>query len=254
MIDYNSLVPEPEIMEGIRSSIRITTQPEMDMIIRIGMAVKAWGFDPRFMRASSAKWAYSTFGCEEYEPHTFFKYYLDEIRLTNLFVIENTGIGPQIDKVTTYSDIRNTMVLLFPDMEGVLEIPDSLIKTILREYVTYLRDDPVIYNGKRATEIYKGIGYAKDAHSNACVRSVKSSVVDYEYIDNIYIEPTYHFLCEYCGETVPCIQSTSNPICRNCLAKSSGDQNNADCCHIECRNYGCVHYMGETQDDYVAQR
>jgi hypothetical protein len=254
MIDYDSLLPEPEIMEGIRSSIRITTQPEMDMIVRLCMAVKAWGFDPRFMRASSAKWAYSTFGCEEYDPHGFFKYYLDEIKLVSFSIIECTGIGPQIDKVTTYQDIRSSMHALFPDVEGVFEIPEGLIKTILREYVAFMRDDPVIYNKKKATEIYKGIGYAKEAQSNACVRSVRSSVVEYEYIDNIYIEPTYHFLCEYCGETVPCIQSTSNSICRNCLAKQSHDKNNADCCHIECRNYGCVHYLGETQDDYVTQR
>jgi hypothetical protein len=219
------------------------------------MGVKAWAFDPRFMRASSATFVYSAFGIEEYSPHTFYKYFIDEYRVTVFSILEDTGIDPKIDRSTTYPDIRNTIRVIFPEIPDVCVVSDGMIRATLQQFMKYLRNDPVIYNEKRATQIYRGINYAKEARTGACIRIPKSTSVDYEFFDEVYVEPVYRFECQYCGELVSCVQSTSNATCENCLARRDQDEKNKACDHVECGNYGCVHYRGHEGrvDDYVTQ-
>lgn len=252
----DDLLPPIDVWNGVKSKLQITTKKESDMILCTCMGIKAWGFLPKFMRPSSAKWVYSVFGCEEYSPHTFFKYYLQEYRLTGFSIIEHTGCTAKIDPSTTYDDIRTVSMEIFPDVMEIATIPDSVIRTMLVEYVVFLRNDPEIIDGKRATDIYRGIDTAKQSNTDACIRSVRTSAVEYEYFDDVYPEPTYTFRCEYCGEEVACIQSTSNPICLKCLAKTGGDSKNIDCKHIECGSYACNNYYCKEEEeryDYVSR-
>ena len=257
MTDWrDDLLPEREIVDELRNSLSIREEGELSLLIMTCMGVKAWAFDPRFMRPSSALFVYSTFGVEEYAPHNFYKYYLDEIRLNVFSIIEHTGIDPKIDKSATYSDVRNTIRVIFPEIPDVSVISDGMIRATIQQLMRFLHDDPIVYNEKRASEIYKGIAYSKEARTGACVRMPKATAVEYEYFDDVYVEPVYRFECQYCGELVSCVQSTSNATCENCLAKRDHDEKNKSCDHVECGNYGCVHYRGneEFQDDYCAER
>lgn len=255
-MDYRDIyLPQPEIVEALRGSVMINSQEELDLMIQICMAVKAWAFDTKYICKASAIWVYSTFGVQEYAPHDFYKYYLDDIRILGFTILEHTGIGPQIDKKNTFPSIKHVMSDLFPEMQGIQEIPDALIRSVMKEFISYLHNDPEIFNGKRASEIYRAIDYAKEAASSACVRVPKSTSVMYEYFDNIQSVPIYTFECEYCGENCACIQSTSAPICESCLAKRDNDDKNVSCDHVECSQFACSHYRGtEELDDYYVQR
>jgi len=251
----DELLPEKEIIDNISNILMVSSQGELELIIQICMGVKAWAFDPRFMRESSAVFVYSSFGITEYQPHNFFRYYMDQFSIKNFTVIEHTGINPRIDR-STFTDIRNTMCAIFPHLTDVSMIPDGLIKTVLREFTSYLHDDPEIYGGKSASRIYRAIDYAKESKMGACVRMLKSTTVEYEYFEEVSVEPVYSHECQYCGNTVACIQSTSTATCESCLAKRDKDENNATCDHVECGNYSCIHYRGneEFPDDYCAER
>ena len=251
----DDLLPEKEIVDNVTSILMISSQGELELIVQICMAVKAWAFDTRFMRQSSATFVYSCFGIEEYQPHNFYRYYMDQYAIKNFTIIEDTGITAKIDK-STYSDIRQTMKIIFPDMTDTSLIPDSLIRAVLREFASFLHDDPVIYDEKSASMIYRAIDYANEAKSGACVRILKSTTVEYEFFDEVSVEPVYSHECQYCGNTVACIQSTSNATCENCLAKRDKDEKNTSCDHVECCNYSCVHYRGNEDytDDYCTER
>lgn len=256
MSDYRDIyLPEPEIVEALKGSIVISSQDEMDLMIQICMTVKAWAFDTKCICPSSALWVYSTFGIQEYTPHDFYKYYLDDTRLVGFTILEHTGTGPKLDKKNTFPSLKNVMRDLFQGMQGIEDIPDSLFKSVMGIFISFLHDDPEIFNGKKASQIYRAIDYAKEAQTNACVRVPKSTSVMYEYFDHISVEPTYTYVCEYCGESCACIRSTSTPTCESCLAKRDGDSQNVACDHVECGNYACIHYRGtEEPDDYYVQR
>jgi len=251
----DNLLPEKEIIDNISNILMVASEGELELIVQICMGVKAWAFDPRFMKASSAFFVYSSFGIAEYQPHNFYRYYIDQFAIKNFTIIEHTGVSPKVDR-STFTDIRNTMRAIFPDLTDVSMIPDSLIKSVLREFTSYLHNDPDIYLGNRASRIYRAIDYAKEAKSGACVRIPKSTTVEYEYFDEVNVEPIYSHECQYCGNTVACIQSTSSATCENCLAKRDQDDKNAACDHVECGNYSCIHYRGneDFSDDYCAER
>lgn len=227
--------PPVEPVRAAAAKLGIQSEGAMSTLIYIGAGIMRWAFVKP--TRTGAMWVHSVFGIEESVPHRFFKYFVNDMPITNFVVLYRSYCDPGIDP-DAIKEIEACMKR--QNLIGPEEHLDKMdVKALLQEFSLYIHEDPVIYDGKTVTKIYRTIGVTESSRAEAVARIVRTTGVRYEPFEFIDVVQTYTYVCQECGKSRPCVQSTSTPICKRCLAKVNPSEDTADCEHVECTAYGC---------------
>lgn len=230
-------------------SINPQTKEDLIDYVNICAGIIRWALNTYNIRKTGAEWVYSIFKIREHTPHYFFKYEIGGVRIAQFTILEIIEDMKPFVPMLAYEDIRKSIQYLNSSNAISVDfsrITNEKIKNALIHFIDYVYDDKEIFEGKKVTDIYRGIPVAENSSYGCAIRIPAPLHTDYVGIEELKVTAPVETMCEECGNYLPCCKSKQESYCRHCL-DTMECCDHISCQHPECAIYGCKHYEGKIE-------